>query len=198
METDEQARAQDIGRTERWKLRLVFGGPVSWWVPLARLVGVKVSGEAAVDDESLAHAEAGALLAGQRFGAGLAATTVFVVALLAVLPAQGRLIESLSEGVFHAICARVELNGGSWALADALASLAVIAVGLSVGMLNAAVFGGVPLVLLRRCAQAAAPAVAVAMTQGDDAIDGPQAETYPRVALAAEHMLYPRGRARGR
>ena len=60
---------------------------------------------------------------------------------------------------------------------------------------TAAVFGGIPLVLLRRCTVAAAPAVSVAMTQGDAAFAADQAAAYPRVAFAAERILYPRGRA---
>jgi len=67
-------------------------------------------------------------------------------------------------------------------------------IGLAAGLLDLLVFGGIPLYFLRRCTEAAAPAVAVALAQGDEALDGPQAERYPRVALAAERILYPRGR----
>jgi hypothetical protein len=54
--------------------------------------------------------------------------------------------------------------------------------------------GGVPLYFLWRCTCSAAPAVVIAIAQGDSALEGPQAEAYPRVAYAAECPLYPRKR----
>lgn len=42
--------------------------------------------------------------------------------------------------------------------------------------------GGVPLCFLWRCTCSAAPAVVIAIAQGDAALEGPQAEAHPRVA----------------
>lgn len=190
------ARPRAIGRAEEWSLRLVFGGPVSLWVPLARLVGVRVDPSPAIDAALLADAEAGAELAGRRFGAGLAATAIGTAGLLLWLPVQTRLLEPLTHGGFHAIAEGVLEGGGSFPAALAVASAALLLTGLLVGLANAAVFGGIPLALLRRCTVAAAPAVSIAMAQGDEATRGTQAEAYPRVAYAAERILYPRGRAR--
>ena len=186
-----------IGRAERWSLRLVFGGPVSLWVPLARLVGVRVDTAADVDDAALAGAEAGAREAAQRFGAGLMATTVCTVALLVWLPVQARFMGPLAEYGFLRIEYGILSSGGPFGLALAVAAMAWLLAGLLAGLLNAAVFGGIPLVLLRRCTVAAAPAVSIAMTQGDAAFEAGQAEAYPRVAFAAQQILHPRrwGRA---
>lgn len=183
-----------ISRREELSLRLVFGGPVSLWVPLARLVGVRVDPEPTVDAALLASAEAGAELAGRRFGLGLLAATLGTVGLLVWLPVQTRLLEPLTHGGFHTIAGGILDGGGSMAVALAVASLALVVSGLVVGLANAAVFGVIPLALLRRCTVAAAPAVSVAMAQGDAATCGEQAEAYPRVAYAAERILYPRGR----
>ncbi len=186
-----------IGRTEGWSLRIVFGGPVSLWVPLARLVGVKVDTAAAIDDATLAEAETGAWLAGRRFGAGLAATTACMVALFAWIPVQARLMGPYTASGFHGIAGDILGGGGPDWLAVTVASVTMLVVGLLTGLLNAAVFGGIPLLLLRRCTVAAAPAVSIAMTQGDQAFDAEQAAEYPRVAFAAERIPYPRGRTRG-
>ena len=51
--------------------------------------------------------------------------------------------------------------------------------------------GCVPLGFLWRCTCSAAPAVAIAIAQGDAAFEGPQAEGCPCVAYAAERILYP-------
>lgn len=183
-----------IGRGEELSLRLVFGGPVSLWVPLARLVGVRVEAPEVVDDTLLADAEAGAVLAARRFGPGLVAAALGTIGLLAWLPIELRLMGPYLEGGFELMVYRIEQAGGPFALAMAVPSVAVLVVALLAGLANAAVFGAVPLLLLRRCTQAAAPAVAIAMAQGDKAFAEPQAASYPRVAYAAERILYPRGR----
>lgn len=188
------ARPRAIGRAEEWSLRLVFGGPVALWVPLARLVRVRVDPQPTINSALLAEAEAGAELAGRRFGAGLLATTVGTAGLLLWLPVQTRLLKPLMGRGFHAITDGVLDGGGSFPVALAVAVAAVMVSGLIVGLTNAAVFGGIPLALLRRCTVAAAPAVSIAIAQGDEATRGEQAEAYPRVAYAAERILYPRGR----
>ncbi len=180
-----------IGHAEGWSLRLVFGGPVSLWVPLARFVGVKVDAATGVDAARLADAEVGAWIAGRRFGAGLVATTVCTVGLFMWIPIQTRLTESFTHAGFHSIAGGVLDGGWPFWTAIAIASTATLVVGLAAGLLNAVVFGGIPLVLLRRCTLAAAPAVSIAMTQGDDAFSKEQAAIYPRVAFAAEHILHP-------
>jgi hypothetical protein len=197
MRTSAEEPPRTIGRAEGWSLHLVFGGPVSLWVPMARLVGVKVDRAAVIDDEMLVDAEAGAWLAGRRFAAGLIATTVCTLALLAWLPVQARSIGPLVHSGFDGITEGILGGGGPFWLAITVASATTTAFGVIAGLLNAAVFGGIPLALLRRCTVAAAPAVSVAMTQGDSAFATEQAVNYPRVAFAAERILYPRGRARG-
>lgn len=183
-----------IGRTEEWSLRLVFGGPVSLWVPLAKLVGVRVDPAPTIDDALLADAEAGAELAGKRFGIGLIAVTAATVGLFVWMPLQTRLLEPLMHTGFHAVAEGVFDGSGSFFAAVSIASLTMLVIGLAAGLANAAVFGAVPLLLLRRCTVAAAPAVSIALAQGDAATRGAQAEAYPRVAYAAERILYPRGR----
>jgi hypothetical protein len=172
----------------------VFGGPVSLWVPLARLVGVKIERPETVDDALLAEAEAGALLAARRFGPGLLAATVGTIGLLAWMPLELKIMNPYLEYWFEVMVYNIEEMGGPFALAMALPSIAVLLIALAAGLANAAVFGAIPLVLLRRCTKAAAPAVAIAMAQGDDAFADEQAAAYPRVAFAAERILYPRGR----
>lgn len=186
-----------ISRREEISLRLVFGGPVALWVPLARLMRVKVDPSPTVDEALLAEAEAGAALAGQRFGAGLIAATVGTAGLLAWMPVQTRLMEPVLHRGFHSIAGSIMDGGGSLLVAVIVASITMLVIGLATGLINAAIFGGIPLALLRRCTVAAAPAVSVAMAQGDEATRGAQAEEYPRVAYAAERILYPRGRRRG-
>ena len=183
-----------IGRSEELSLRLVFGGPVSLWVPLARLMGVRVHRPEAVDDAMLAEAEAGALLAGRRFGPGLIAATIGVVGLLAWMPVELSYTGPFLEHLFEFLAYRIDAGGGAFALSMAVPSVVVLVLALAVGLLNAAVFGVVPLILLRRCTLAAAPAVGIALAQGDDAFAELQAAAYPRVAFAAERILYPRGR----
>mgnify|MGYP001080718248 CR=1 FL=1 len=190
--SDDTPRA--IGRSEECSLRLVFGGPVSLWVPLARLVGVTVDLQPSVDEELLARAEAGAELAGRRFGPGLLATTIATVGLFFWMPLQNRMLEPVMHSGFHTIAGGVLAGGAPFWVAIVVAGATLLVIGLVAGLANAAVFGGVPLVLLRRCTVAAAPAVSVAMAQGDEATRGAQAERYPRVAYAAERILYPRGR----
>jgi len=183
-----------ISRSEEWSLRLVFGGPVSLWVPLARLVGVRVDPSPAIDDALLTKAEADAELAGRRFGAGLLAVTVATVGLFMWMPVQARLLDPLMHTGFHTVAEGVFDGSGSFLVAVSVASLTMLVIGLVAGLANAAVFGAVPLLLLRRCTVAAAPAVSIALAQGDAATRGAHAEAYPRVAYAAERILYPRGR----
>jgi hypothetical protein len=183
-----------IGRAEKWSLRLVYGGPVSLWVPLARVVGVRVMAPEVVDDELLVEAEAGAVLAARRFGPGLFAATAGTAGVLAWMPRQLELMDPVMHQGFHSIAGTVLIGGGPLWLAMFVAGATLLAIATLAGALNALVFGGIPLVLLRRCTVAAAPAVSVALSQGDAAIDGVQAEEYPRVAFAAKHILYPRGR----
>lgn len=194
MEADSEREARPIGRTERTWLRLVFGGPVALWVPLARLVGVRVARDIAVDDALMADAEAGASEAARRFPAGLLAATAGVVGLLLWLPVERGLLEPYSVRWFDLLARRL-LDGGMpfWS-AMFVTSTALLGVGAAVGIANALVFGAVPLLVLRRCTSVAAPAVAVAIAQGDLVIDGPDASRYPRVAYAAERILYPKGR----
>lgn len=194
MDSDTSARPRAIGRSEEWSLRLVFGGPVSLWVPLARLVRVKVETPAEVDSALLERAEAGAELAGRRFGPGLLAVTVATVGLFAWMPVQTRMLEPVTHEGFHTVAEGVLAGGGPYWLAIVVAGVMLLVIGVVTGLANAAVFGGVPLLLLRRCTVAAAPAVSVALAQGDAATQGAQAEAYPRVAYAAERILYPRGR----
>lgn len=196
MDPETSARPRAIGRGEEWSLRLVFGGPVSLWVPLARVVGVKVDPAPAIDDAVLARAEAGAELAGRRFGAGLLATTLCTAGLFVWMPVQTRLLEPVMYSSFHTVFERMLAGGAPFGVALIVPGAVLFMIGLSAGLANAAVFGGVPLMLLRRCTVAAAPAVSVAIAQGDEATRGAQAETYPRVAYAAERILYPRGRSR--
>lgn len=181
-----------LGRGEQAWLRLVFGGPVSWWVPLARFLGVRVSVPSEVDDVLLAEAEAGAVLAVRRFWPGLLAATLGVAGLLAWLPIEARMLEVLTHDAFHTISDGLYYGGSPAWVGTLLASVTVIVGGILVGLGNAIVFGGLPMVLLRRCARAAAPAVGVTMAQHDDAFAAEQAERYPRLAFAARHLLYPR------
>lgn len=183
--------ASEIGRGEQAWLRLVFGGPVSWWVPLARVVGVRVNVPDEVDDRLLAEAEAGAALAVQRFWPGLVATTVGVVAILTWLPVQRRMLGVFMHGLFHTVSDGMVYDGSPIWIATLVASTTVLAAGLIAGLGNALVFGGVPLWFLRRCTKAAAPAVGVAMAQLDDAFAEPQAGRYPRLAFAARQLLHP-------
>jgi len=185
---------QGIGRWERRSLHLVFGGPASWWVPMARAVGVHVEPPLAVDDTVLADAERSALEASRRFGPGLAATAISVAALIPWLPIQRDVLEPIGHMEFHAIADGLLASGASFTTAVAWGSVMLLGISLAAGLFNLLVFGGIPLYFLRRCTVAAAPAVAVALAQGDTALDGPQAARYPRLALAAERMLYPRGR----
>lgn len=179
---------------ERAWLRLVFGGPVRLWIPMARLVGVKVERDIEVDDTVLAIAEHGAIEAARRFPAGLLATALGVVGLLLWLPVERGLLEPHTTRWFDVLAEGLMRDGMTFSLAMLVTSAALVGVGVFVGMANAAVFGALPLFILRRCTCAAAPAVSVAIIQGDAAIDGPQAAEYPRIAYAAEHILYPRGR----
>lgn len=194
MDPDTSARPHAIGRSEEWSLRLVFGGPVSLWVPLAHLMGVTVTPAEQVDAEMLARAEAGAELAGRRFGLGLLAATLGTAGLFFWMPVQTRLLDPFMHAGFHTVADGVLDGSGSFFAAVSVASLTMLVIGLVAGLANAAVFGAVPLLLLRRCTVAAAPAVSIALAQGDDATQGAQAEAYPRVAYAAERILYPRGR----
>lgn len=194
MDVDVPYEILPIGRTERTWLRLVFGGPVSLWIPLARLVGVPVERGIEVDDVVLARAEAGASEAARRFPAGLFAASLSVVAVLAWLPVEIALLEPYTHVWFHRLAyAATDSGAPDWA-ALVLASAMLMGVGTLVGLGNAIVFGALPLWVLRCCTLVAAPAVAIAIEQGDAAIDGQQAITYPRVAYAAERILYPRGR----
>lgn len=183
-----------IGAAERAWLRLVFGGPVSLWIPLARLVGVVVERDVAVDERRLAHAEAEAAEAARRFPAGLIAVTVGVAGLLLWLPAERAIVEPYSGMLFERIAIGLKAGGASFWTAMVVTSAILMVASLGVGLLNALVFGGVPLYFLRRCTCSAAPAVAIAIALGDAAIDGPHAGAYPRVAYAAERILHPRGR----
>lgn len=194
MDADIRRGNQPISRVERAWLRLVFGGPVSLWVPLARLVGVKVDRAADVDDALLASAEAGAREAARRFPAGLLATAACVLGVFVWLPVERGLLEPYTTGWFDVLAYRLLGDGVSFWLAMLVASAAIIGVSVVVGIANALVFGALPLLALRRCTRAAAPAVSIAITQGEAAISGPQAAAYPRVAYAAERMLYPHGR----
>lgn len=194
MDPDALGGPRAIGRSEEWSLRLVFGGPVALWVPLARVVGVKVCPAPAIDDAVLAEAEAGAVVAARRFGPGLLAVTVATVGLFAWMPVQTRMLGPVLERGFYTIADGLLDGGASLGVAGAVGVLAVLLIAVAAGLANAAVFGGVPLMLLRRCTMAAAPAVSVALAQGDEATQGAQAEAYPRVAYAAERILYPRGR----
>lgn len=183
-----------LGRGEQAWLRLVFCGPVSWWVPLARLMGVRVHVPADVDDPLLAEAEAGALLAVRRFWPGLLATAVAAAALLSWLPIQREWLEGWTHGTFHTIANGMLLDGSSAWLSLLVATTTMVVFGLIAGLCNAFVFGGVPLLLLRRCTKAAAPTVGVAMAQRDDAFADEQAQHYPRLAYAARVLLHPRTR----
>lgn len=194
MEAATGREPRPIGRTERVWLRLVFGGPVALWVPLARLVGVKVARDITVDDALLSDAEAGASEAARRFPAGLFAATAGVVGLLLWLPVERVMLEPYTTRWFDLIARRLTESGVSFWPAMMVTSTALLGVGVAVGIANALVFGAIPLLVLRRCTSVAAPAVAVAIAQGDAAIDGPGASAYPRVAYAAERILYPRGR----
>ncbi|MBN2248506.1 MAG: hypothetical protein JW733_07390 [Coriobacteriia bacterium] len=197
MDTDDGHEPLPIERTERAWLRLVFGGPVKLWVPLARLVGVRVEHVGEIDEALLARAEAGAIEAARRFPAGLLAATAGVVGVIAWLPIQSGLLESYTHGWFHMFVYRLTEGGAPFWLAMALASAMLMGVGAATGLANAVVFGALPLLVLRRCTLVAAPAVSIAIAQGDAATEGLQALAYPRVAYAAERILYPRGRTHG-
>lgn len=183
-----------IGRWERHSLYLVFGGPVSWWLAMAHAVGVRVDPPVTVDDTVLADAERSALEASRRFGPGLVATAISVAALIPWLPVQRGLLEPIGHLEFHAVADVLLASGASFTTAVAAGSVMLLGISLAAGLLNLLVFGGIPLYFLRRCTVAAAPAVAVALAQGGEALDGLQAVRYPRVALAAERILHPRGR----
>ncbi len=197
MDSETSPQVRTIGRAEEASLRLVFGGPVSLWLPLARLVGVKVDRDPVVDDALLAEAEAGAVLAARRFGPALAVTAVAMAAMIPWYRVQSALLLPLTYGGFHKVAGGVLDGGMPFWVAMTVATATMVLGGLIVGLLDALVFGAAPLFLLRRCMLAAAPAVSLAMAQGDDAFEVTQAERYPRLAYAAERILYPRGRARG-
>lgn len=183
-----------ITRLERAGLRLVFSGPASWWVPLARIVGVRVEAASDTGETALAHAEDRAAAAVRWFAPGLVATTLALVALALWSPVELELMRPVMAIEFSAVEYYLELAGVPFWLVMFAASVGPIATGVAVGVMNAFVFGGIPLYLLRRCAAEAAPAVGVALAQGDEAFAEPQAVVYPRVAYAAERMLYPRRR----
>lgn len=197
MDPETSPQARTIGRAEEASLRLVFGGPVSLWLPLARLVGVKVNPAPVIDDALLSEAEAGAVLAGRRFGPALAVTTVAMIAMIPWYRVQSAFLLPQTYAGFHKVASGVLEGGMPFWVAMVVATATVVLAGLIVGLLDALVFGAVPLFLLRRCMLAAAPAVSLAMAQGDDAFLPEQAERYPRVTYAAERILYPRGRGRG-
>ncbi|MHB8706281.1 MAG: hypothetical protein ACYC77_07195 [Coriobacteriia bacterium] len=192
MTPDSTPGTSAIGRLERTWMYLVYGGPVSWWVPMARIVGVKVDRDVTVDDTVLAHAEEGAATAARLFGPGLTATTVGVIALLVLLPSQLKFVGPFLEFEFDVVSHYTELAGVPYWLQMTAASAGPMLTSLAVGILNAVIFGGIPLFFLRRCTVAAAPAVSIALAQGDDATHGAQALAYPRVALAARSILHPR------
>ncbi|MCE5203298.1 MAG: hypothetical protein ABFC80_04600 [Coriobacteriales bacterium] len=186
--------SRPIGSLERTWLGLVFGGPVQLWVALARLVGVQVAKGATVDDELLADAEAGAMLAARWFPWGLAATAVSLAGIAIWSPVETRLMSAAADVGFDVIFTATDSRGVPWGFALWLASAGPVLLGGMVGILNACVFGGIPLYLLRRSASAAAPAVSVALAQREGDTAAPEAERYPRVHYAVDCVLHGRSR----
>lgn len=182
------SRESGISALERHGLTLVYAGPVSVWVWMARAVGVKVDPEAVVDERLLSDAESGARVAARWFTAGLIATAVCIAALAAWSPVQASLLDACIHVGFHELVDEALAVGLSFSAAIACAGAATMLTGLLVGLLNALVFGGVPLFLLRNSTAAAAPAVSVAIAHRGGSFDNvPSA--YPRVALAVDRIL---------
>lgn len=186
---DGTEHASDIGALERVWLGLVFGGPVSAWLAMARIMRVPVDAEADTGDDLYRHAEAGARTAARWFPYGLAATAIAVAAFFAWSPVQARLMESVMQTGFHAIAGGVLAKGGPYVVAIAAASVTLLAMGLVVGVANASVFGLAPLFVLRRSTAAAAPAVSVALARKAGSLEMADYAEYPRVAFAVETIL---------
>lgn len=179
---------QPIGEFERLSLGLVFGGPVSLWLPLAKLVRVRIDPDPVISEESLSHAESQAYLAGRRFNVAGIATLLCLTAAVVILPAQTVRIGPFISYGFEVINGWILSTGLPWWIAEPFASLATLLFAAVIGLLNAAVFGLLPLVFLRRSAEAAAPAVSIVLADGDHLTDGTIAG-HPRVVLAAERLL---------
>lgn len=191
--TSEPEGHGEIGSLERAGLSLVFGGPVSWWVRLARVIGVKVPAEAVVDEPLLSHAESGAREAGHWFNGALLATTFCMIGLFVWSPIQAAFLEPYVHYGYHTVVRAALDHGASWSAALGVAGGLVNVIGLLAGLLNALIFGGIPLFFLRATAEAASPAVSVALARQAGAyVEAP--DGYPRVALAVDTILNERRR----
>lgn len=178
----------ELGSVEHAGLSLVFGGPVSWWVRLARIIGVKVPAEAVVDAPLLSHAESRAREAGRWFGGALLATTACMVGLFVWSPLQASFLQPYMHFGYHTVVRAALDHGVSWSAALGFAGGLVNAIGLLAGVLDAVIFGGIPLFFLRATAEAASPAVSIALARQAGAYPGPP-DGYPRVSLAIETIL---------
>jgi hypothetical protein len=189
---DNTAPAGGISKLERVWLSLVFGGPIAWWLAMARVMRVPVAAEERAGEACFRHAEAGAARAARWFPYGLTATGVAVVAFFWWSPIQARLLEPIMHVSFHAVAEDVLANGGPYTLAIVAASATMLSMGLIVGLLNASLFGAAPLLVLRLSTAAAAPAVSVALARKTGAVEADDYAQYPRLALAVETVLGPR------
>lgn len=190
------ASTQEISSLERVWLGLVFGGPMSAWLTMARIMRVQVDADSPTGESRFADAEAGAQLAARWFPYGLAATALAVASFFAWSPVQTRLMEPVMHTGFHAVAADVLAKGGPDATAMAVATGTMVAMGLVAGVTNAIVFGLLPLVVLRRSTLAAAPAVSVALARKAGSLELRDFEAYPRLSFAVETILGPRRRPR--
>jgi len=178
-----------IGTYERGALGLVFGGPVELWPDLARLMRVSIIPTLTLDVVSLDHAEAQARIAGTRFAPALVAAVGAPAVMFFLIPPQSAFIQRLASPLFHGVYDFVVAPGLPWWMGMSSASASLMAVGLALGAVNAAVFGGIPLWFLHRCAVSAAPAVSIAFGHREGTVHDGDLAGHPRVALAVRSLL---------
>lgn len=194
MRADQSNDTESIRGLERVGLELVFGGPISMWVSMAGLIGIKVDRDAVVDDAHLAHAEDQAQVAASRFTLGLIAAIVCVAAVAVLLPMEASRMGPFLDIGFESIAIQALVVGLPWSVAEVLAAATMVLMGIAIGVMNATVLGGIPIHLLRRCARAAAPAVSIALARQAGTIGAGEMSGYPRVTYAVTRILGPRRR----